>query len=103
MQEIRRGLENKLTEDQVRHYANPEFTCAKMRTMRHLLEDGVQDVELYIDYLLYFNKLGNPMPQSKILAAGAYNGVSMQKLDIIAGGHFSIEQIIFLLCNLQKK
>ena len=102
MSQIRHGLEHKLTTEQVQQFAIPEISSVKMGFLRCLLEDGViKDVESYSNALNRYN--GLPAEQSKLLANAAGNGISITKLDVIAKGQFSVEQMEFLLSNLQKE
>ena len=68
--------------------------------MRKYLENGVRNIKAYNDAIARYNEL--PAEQSILLAKAASNGISLAKLDVIANGHFSTEQIEFLIGNLPK-
>ena len=100
MIQIRFGFQNRLTKEQVQQYAHEQFQSSKMEVMRKLLESGIRDVNIYEKAIGRYN--GLPAEQSAILAKAADSGISLAKLDVIANGHFSTEQIEFLIGNLPK-
>ena len=102
MQEIRRGFVNGLQTEDVLLYADSKLSDEEMKSIRKLLEEGMQHIDLYKNALIHYNLLGIPEERAKVLAEAAHKGVSINKLDVIAKGHFTAEQTEFLISNIQK-
>ena len=102
MKEIRRGFANGLQTEDVLLYADSKLSDEEMKSIRKLLEDGMQHIDLYKNALIHYNLLGIPEERAKVLAKAAGNGISLAKLDVIANGHFTAEQTEFLISNMQK-
>lgn len=96
MFQIRLGLESKLPVEQIKKYANPRLSADDMFEYRKLLESSVKYPERYFETKKRYKNL--PEATIQALAHTAANStVSFEKLDIIAKGNFTEEQIKFLL------
>ena len=96
MYQIRMGLEYGLSVAQIKNYANPRLSADEMYEYRILLEKGVKYPDRYFEAEKRYKKL--PDETSRALARIAANStVSFEKLDVVAKGNFTEEQIRFLL------
>lgn len=96
MFQIRLGLESKLPVEQIKKYANPRLSADDMFEYRKLLEKGVKYPERYFETKKRYKNLPDDTLQA-LAHTAANSTVSYEKLDVIAKGNFTEEQIKFLI------
>ena len=97
MREIRSGLENGLTEEQIRLYARPKFGYVNMREIRSGLEHGLSEEQVRLFANPEFND-----GQMKEIRLGLEGGLSMEQVGIYAKPLFYGEQMKELRLGLQN-
>ncbi len=95
--EICEGLEHGLTKEQVRLYANPEFSNVNMREIRSGLEHGLSEEQVRLFANPEFND-----GQMKEIRLGLEGGLSMEQVGIYAKPLFYGEQMKELRLGLQN-